>query len=105
MLKLDQICEKPTVDHAREYLNVPTKDSDENYYAVFGQYILTSEVFDNLEKNIKNNLLENNEIQLTTALEQTRASSGMIGLLIDGKSYDVGLPEAYVKTLSEYGVI
>lgn len=53
VLKLDEIKEKPTVDYAREYLNVPIKDSDENYYAVFGQYILTKEIFDNLEKNIK----------------------------------------------------
>ena len=103
-LKLDEIKEKPTVDYAKEYLNVKTRDSEENYYAVFGQYVLTPEVFENLENNIKNNLLENNEIQLTTALEQTRASSGMMGIVIDGKSYDVGLPQAYVKTLSEYGV-
>lgn len=102
-LKLDEIKEKPTVDYAKEYLNVATRESKENYYAVFGQYILTPEVFENLEKNIKNNLLENNEIQLTTALEQTRASSGMMGLVIDGKSFDVGLPQAYVKTVSEYG--
>lgn len=102
-LKLDEIKEKPTVDYAKEYLNVATRESKENYYAVFGQYILTPEVFENLEKNIKNNLLENNEIQLTTALEQTRASSGMMGLVIDGMSYDVGLPQAYVKTVSEYG--
>lgn len=103
-LKLDEIKEKPTVDYAKEYLNVKTRESEENYYAVFGQYVLTPEVFENLENNIKNNLLENNEIQLTTALEQTRASSGMMGLVIDGKSYDVGLPQAYVKTVSEYGV-
>ncbi len=102
VLKLDEIKEKPSVDYAREYLNVPTKDSDENYYAVFGQYILTKEVFDNLEKNIKNNLLEGGEIQLTTALEQTRQQSGMIGYLVDGKSFDVGLPEEYVDTVINY---
>ena len=27
----------------------------------------------------------------------------MMGLVIDGKSFDVGLPQAYVKTVSEYG--
>lgn len=103
VLKLDEIKEKPTVDYAKEYLNVPTKEREENYYAVFGQYILTKEVFDNLEKNIKNNVLEGGEIQLTTALEQTRADSGMVGFVVDGKSYDVGLPEEYVKTVSTYG--
>lgn len=102
VLKLDEIKEKPTVDYAKEYLNVVTNKSSENYYAVFGQYILTKEVFDNLERNIKNNLLEGGEIQLTTALEQTRQQSGMIGYLVDGKSFDVGLPEEYVKTVSEF---
>lgn len=102
MLKLDQISEKPTADYAKEYLNVPTKDSDENYYAVFGQYILTKEVFNHLEKNIKENVLENGEIQLTTALEQTRADIGMYGFVVDGKSYDVGLPSEYVKTVGEF---
>ena len=105
LLKLDEIKEKPTVDYAKEYLNVPTKNCDENYYAVFGQYILTKEVFDNLEKNIKNNVLESGEIQLTTALEQTRNDVGMVGFVVDGKSYDVGLPEEYVKTISTYNKI
>ena len=105
VLKLDEIKEKPTVDYAKEYLNVPTKNSDENYYAVFGQYILTKEVFDHLEKNIKNNCLENGEIQLTTALEQTRVDNGMVGFVVDGKSYDVGLPSEYVKTVWEYSSV
>ncbi|WP_027218632.1 hypothetical protein [Butyrivibrio fibrisolvens] len=81
------------------------KNSDENYYAVFGQYILTKEVFDHLEKNIKNNCLENGEIHLTTALEQTRVDNGMVGFVVDGKSYDVGLPSEYVKTFCEYSHI
>lgn len=102
LLKLDQIAEKPTVDYANDYLKVKTKYSDENYYAVFGQYILTKEVFDVLEYNIAENKTQNGEIQLTDALEQVRKRIGMVGFVVDGKSYDVGLPQMYIQTVSEY---
>ena len=102
VLKLDAIVEKPTADYAGEYLNVKTKKSKENYYAVFGQYILTKDVFDELRYNIDNNVLEKGEIQLTSALEQTREKVGMMGLVVDGNSYDVGLPEMYVKTVEQF---
>ena len=56
ILKLTQIAEKPTVEYAEDYLNVPTKNSAENYYAVFGQYVLTKDVWN---YNIRNNLVIN----------------------------------------------
>lgn len=102
LLKLDSIVEKPTCDYATDFLNVKTRSSNENYYAVFGQYILTKEVFMELEHNIKNNVYERNEIQLTTALEQVRRKYGMDGFVVNGKSYDVGLPEEYYKTAHDY---
>ena len=102
ILKLDSIIEKPTVEYARDYLKVKTKKIPENYYAVFGQYVLTKEVFEVLGKNIKDNKCQNGEIQLTDALEQTRRRIGMVGYLVDGISYDVGLPEMYVQTVCEY---
>lgn len=103
VLKLDEIKEKPSVDYAEDYLGVKTKTSRENYYAVFGQYVLTKEVFDALEENIRNNVLENGEIQLTGALEAVRSRTGMIGFAVSGKSYDIGLPEKYVETMMIYG--
>lgn len=102
VLKLDSIFEKPSIDYAGEYLCVATKDEPENYYAVFGQYILTAEVFEELEGNIRKNKLERGEIQLTSALEQTRAKSGMLGYVVDGTSYDVGLPDKYIETIISY---
>ena len=79
VLKLRQITEKPSVDYAEDYLSVQTKEKKSKYYAVFGQYVLTNEVYDQLGENIKNNLLERGEIQLTTALEQVREKMGMLG--------------------------
>lgn len=103
VLKLDEIKEKPSIEYAEDYLNVKTKISKENYYAVFGQYILTKEVFETLEENISKNLLENGEIQLTSALETVRGRTGMIGYTVFGRSYDIGLPEKYLETMMIYG--
>ncbi len=103
ILKLRKIVEKPSIDYAEDFLSVSTLESKDNYYAVFGQYILTKEIYNQLEENIKNNLLEKGEIQLTTALEQVREKTEMIGFLVNGKSYDVGLPEKYVETMQKYG--
>lgn len=102
VLKLDQIKEKPSIDYAEDYLNVKTKNDKENYYAVFGQYVLTSDVFDVLKEDIENNKLENGEIQLTSALEKVRSRIGTIGYLVSGKSYDVGLPDKYYETITKY---
>ena len=56
-----------------------------------------------LEKNIRLGIESRGEIQLTDALEEVRASSGMMGCRIKGKSYDVGLPQMYIETVSEFG--
>lgn len=102
LLKLDEIREKPTVEYAADYLSVETRKAKENYYAVFGQYILTEEVFEALKESIDSNQLEGGEIQLTSALEAVRSRTGMLGYVVAGKSYDVGLPEKYVETMLSY---
>ena len=102
VMKIDEMAEKPTIEYAGDYLNVKTRKSKENYYAVFGQYILTKEVFEELEANIKANKLERGEFQLTSALDQVREKYGMSGLVVNGTSYDVGLPEAYIDTVSRF---
>ncbi|MCR5507789.1 MAG: hypothetical protein K6F34_03790, partial [Lachnospiraceae bacterium] len=102
VMELDEIKEKPDVDYAEDYLAVATKESKENYFAVFGQYVLTGDVFDAIEENVKNNVLESGEIQLTSALEKVRARVGMTGYLVKGKSYDIGLPEKYYETMINF---
>ncbi len=101
VLKLDEIKEKPALDYAENKLNVGTSKDKENYYAVFGQYVLTKEIFSVLKRNIENNL-ENGEIQLTDALEEVRGSIGTIGYVVSGKSYDVGLPDKYYETFINF---
>ena len=56
-----------------------------------------------LEKQIEEEK-EGNEIQLTQALQDVCRREGMAAVLINGRSYDVGIPEAYKRTVSEFGM-
>lgn len=100
---LEEITEKPTTEYAQDHLKMLYKQTEEKYYAVFGQYILTKEVYDVLEKNIREENYSRGEIQLTDALEEVRKKFGMMGCRIQGTSYDVGLPEMYIDTIGRFG--
>ncbi len=103
LLKADQICEKPTREYAREYLRITNARRDGQYYAVFGQYVLTPAVFAELENNIRNGQMSCGEFQLTDALEQVREKFGLYGFLPNGESFDLGLPETYRETMWIFG--
>jgi UTP--glucose-1-phosphate uridylyltransferase len=42
------------------------------------------------------------EFQLTTCLEVLRQRESLTGYLVDGKCFDIGVPEAYLQTLIDY---
>ena len=72
---------------------------------MFGQYILTEEVFAQLEEDIRKSDAEGNstkEIELTAALEAVRQKSGMIGVRLNGVMYDMGNPVALSRCVQEY---
>lgn len=104
MMKVGKMVEKPTDDYAKEYLGIPDKSGEEKYYATFGQYVLTPEVFEELEKQIKSDDLptEGTEYGLTAALDRVRDKYGMYAFVPDGKSYDIGLPDTYRQTMWDY---
>ena len=102
LLNVTEFAEKPTIDYARMNLRVPGLPEDE-YFTIFGQYIIKPQLFDYLEENIKNNVREHGEFQLTSALDRLRQEDGFQGLLMDGRRYDIGLPEYYLETLQTYG--
>ena len=102
-LKLSRIVEKPNRVVAKEQLCVSNRKSPENYYAAFGSYVLTPEVFDRLETAINKNITNNKgEIELTDALAYVCEQFGAYGAVIDGRSFDLGNPEAYKMTVSEF---
>ena len=89
--------EKPKASYAEEFLGVRNQDGVKEYYSVFGQYILTPEVFAQLESDIAKADADGDyqrEIELTAALEAVRQKSGMMGVRLKGVMYDMGNPTA-----------
>lgn len=101
LLNITEFAEKPTLEYAKINLRVANLPPDQ-YLTVFGQYVLKPEVFDFLEVNIKNNIRERGEFQLTSALDTLRQQDGFLGLMMDGKRYDIGLPDYYLDTMVEF---
>ena len=101
LLNVTEFSEKPTIDYARLNLRVPGFPSDE-YLTVFGQYIIHPKIFEFLEEHIRNNVRERGEFQLTSALDRLRQEDGFLGLVMDGKRFDIGLPEYYLDTLQSF---
>ena len=105
ILNVSAMNEKPKASYAEEYLGVRDIEGRHHYYSVFGQYILTPEVFEQLGKNIRQADEEHDmqrEIELTTALEQVRQQSGMIGVRLKGEMFDMGNPTALSRTIMNY---
>ena len=101
VLNITEFAEKPTVDYARSNLRVQGNQSDE-YLTIFGQYVIKPQLFDYLAEHIANNVRERGEFQLTSALDRLRQEDGFLGVLMEGRRYDIGLPEHYLETLRTF---
>ncbi len=101
VLDISEFAEKPTADYAREHLPVDGI-ADDTFLSVFGIYVLKPEIFELLEHNIRQNLRERGEFQLTSCLEGLRRSDGFVGVRVRGRRYDVGLPIPYVESLAAF---
>jgi UTP-glucose-1-phosphate uridylyltransferase len=105
VLNVSEMCEKPKQSYAEEFLGVRDQKGEKHYYSVFGQYILTPEVFVQLHDDIMRADAEGDtsrEIELTSALEAVRQRSGMIGVCLKGNMYDMGNPAALVNTIQAF---
>ncbi len=101
-LDITEFAEKPDLEYAREHLRVEGI-GDDMFLTIFGQYVLTPRVFEFLEENIRQNLRERGEFQLTSCLDRVRREEGFTACLVDGTRFDIGSPEAYVQTLTAFG--
>ncbi len=102
-MKVDRMVEKPTDDYAAEYLGVRDAKGTQRYYATFGQYVLTPEVYEELEDEIRNKKTsEGKEYGLTAALDLVREKHGMYAFEPQGQSFDIGLPDAYRETMQAF---
>jgi len=90
--------EKPEPSYAKINLCMPELESQqEEYYSVFGQYIIPHEIFDVLEKSIEDEQYIFREIDMTEALS-TFIGKGLTGVVLDGNMHDIGNPAAYRET-------
>lgn len=101
LLNINEFAEKPTLEYAQTNLRIPGVPEDQ-YLTVFGQYIVKPEIFDYIEEHIKYNVRERGEFQLTSALDRLRQNDGFVGLVIEGRRFDIGLPDYYIDTLVKY---
>ncbi|MBP5511805.1 GHMP kinase [Candidatus Saccharibacteria bacterium] len=91
---ITKMIEKPQLDIAKEELCM-NKGGEDKYYAVFGEYILTPEVFSRLQYNVDNNITEQGEIQLTSVLSDMAIENKLMAYIPNGKMYDIGNVTAY----------
>ena len=92
------------MDYARLYLGVKDKKGTDRYYCVFGQYVLTPKVFELLGRDIAaGKKSEKGEYGLTSVLKEICHTEGMMAYRIDGRRYDIGIPQEYLATMAMYG--
>lgn len=101
-MSIAQMNEKPKASYAEEFLGVKGKDGERKYWSVFGQYILTPEVFEQLHEDIVAAGDSEREIELTSALDKVRERSGMMGVRLQGRMYDMGNFTAFRNCVTEY---
>lgn len=108
ILNVSQLCEKPTSFKAEKDLGVRNSLGGREYCSVFGQYILTPEVFEQLAVDIKKADEEGDkirEIELTSALETVRSRVGMIGVRLYSQRFDMGNPAALIDTVAKFSTL
>jgi len=97
LVKLDAVVEKPTVEYAITRLGI-----EERQLAVF-LYVLTPDVYNSLYQMQQDRKMEFGEFQLTPALDEVIKTEGAYGVVIDGERFDIGLPDKYRSTVTNYG--
>ena len=105
LIRVTRIVEKPDVELARRELRVDGLGVDE-FLGWFGMHALAPSIFSVLEEMIRDDIRQNNEFQLTFAQEIQRQREGSFALEIrDGKRFDFGIPQDFVKSVAEFAVV
>lgn len=100
-LSVTEFWEKPDLQFAREHLQVDGMPQDQ-FFTVFGMYVLHPAVFDLLEENIRHDVRERGEFQMTSCLDKLRQQTGFTGYVVQGRRFDVGLPDDYRQAMIDF---
>ena len=76
----------------------------DDFLCVIGIYVFTPGIFDVLGDMVAKYAEGEGEVQLTTAIQKQIRNEGVYGYLVQGKHYDIGLPDSYRRTVKEFGV-
>lgn len=79
----------------------PKKDEVKSLFSTLGRYVLTSEIFDKIQKITS---VRNGEKYLTDAFEMLAQENKLVACDFEGKHYDTGNKFAYLKTIVEFGL-
>ena len=102
LIDVSLIIEKPSVEVARKELLVDGLEADE-FLGWFGMHALSPSIYDILGEMITQGIRQKGEIQLTHAQELQRQREGYCALeLKDGKRFDFGTAQDFVKSVTEF---
>ncbi len=101
ILNITEFVEKPDAEFARTHLQVDGLAPD-TFLTVFGIYIIKPQIFQLLEENIRSNIRERGEFQLTSCLDELRKLDGFVGCMVQGRRFDIGLPDVYRQTMIDF---
>jgi UTP-glucose-1-phosphate uridylyltransferase len=102
VMRVRQFVEKPSPDTAAGSLSMPAPGGEMAVYGVFGQYILTPDVFSALGHIIGEGITQGGEIQLTDAYAALIGGPGLYCSVPDGQMYDFGNVQAYKESISAF---
>jgi UTP--glucose-1-phosphate uridylyltransferase len=105
IIDVSLIIEKPSVEVARSRLRVNGL-ADGEFLGWFGMHALAPSIYTILEEMIAQDTRQNGEFQLTYAQELQRQREGYCALEIsDGKRFDFGTPQDYVRSIAEFAAV
>jgi UTP--glucose-1-phosphate uridylyltransferase len=84
-----------------DFIEKPKREDAPSNLAVLGRYVLTSNIFECLEKTLPG---KGGEIQLTDAIKTLSLKEKVYAYNFEGRRYDVGDKFGYVQATIEYGL-
>jgi UTP-glucose-1-phosphate uridylyltransferase/mevalonate kinase len=101
LLDVTEFYEKPELAYALKHLHMNGMP-DDSFLTVFGQYVLSPQVFSYIEEHIHLNIRERGQFQLTSCLDRLRQEEGCVAVRVEGKRFDIGSPNAYLNALADF---
>ncbi len=102
LIDVTRIIEKPSVEVAQKELRVDGLEADE-FLGWFGMHVLSPSLYQILGEMIAKDVRQKGEFQLTYAQELLRQREGYCALEIrDGRRFDFGLPQEYLKSMTDF---